>query len=53
MHRSLEPVRESLSELQLAYREDRMDPHPKLREMVNVVRHWKKSLRKSLSEKVN
>ena len=49
----VEPVRETLAELQMAYTEQRLDPHPKLTEMTNIVRHWKKSLRKSSREKVN
>ena len=51
-HSSLEPVREGLSELQTAYREHRADPHPKLREIMNIVRNWMKSMRKSWREKV-
>ena len=52
LHGSIEPVREGLCELQAACREHRVDPHPKLREVVNAVRNWKKSQRKSWQEKV-
>ena len=52
LHSSIEPVREELSELQTVYRECRVDPHPKLREIMNTVRNWKKSQRKSCGEKV-